>query len=472
MVSKLKSSGLVVEDGDEAADLLADARDFYGEAFLAEAQAKAKAATSSTEYDELWEELNAEDGAYIAFKTASASRGTAGIGANIGSLSASYAGDQSGNSGSNVSTLLKSVSIPGFGRADAATAERVIAQSGMVAGVKRKAPPSDELLEDNAPIQSLSVGSILLNAARSNQLLPIENGPGCVITGGGKRLRLAPQSGNGYVASSSSSAQSAVARAGDSIAITPEMLAAAAAAKAVAANKKVAVTQTVKFAGKTMTVTRLVTPGTMAAKQIADEAATAAARAAISAAAAAAGEGETSAASSSGAAAAEGVPSSASASAPGSAGAGGGGGGVSLDALVANLDKPEAISTLTKSSLDWETYKHAHGLDDELERCVPTFVVCRICYCSLCIIVMRRQHYRSLLSSSPTHRRSRPAPPSPSALMSPLTLPCLPFRCLSWTAFPFSACLPVCLPWTAGRPRADTWTVSSSCREWTNGALS
>jgi hypothetical protein len=40
--------------------------------------------------------------------------------------------------------------------------------------------------------------------------------------------------------------------------------------------------------------------------------------------------------------------------------------GVSLSTLVANLDKPEAISTLTKSSLDWDTYKHAEGLDDEL----------------------------------------------------------------------------------------------------------
>ena len=98
--------------------------------------------------------------------------------------------------------------------------------------------------------------------------------------------------------------------------------------------------QTVKFAGKTITVARLVTPGTAAAAAVMEQASAAAARATIAAAG----------------------------SAGGGAAAGAAAGTVSLDALVANLDRPEAISTLNKSSLDWDAYKQAHGLDEELER--------------------------------------------------------------------------------------------------------
>ena len=120
-----------------------------------------------------------------------------------------------------------------------------------------------------------------------------------------------------------------------------QLLEAAAAAKASAAVTRLAVSQTVKFAGKTMTVTRLVGAGTEAAKAAVAEAEAARARAAIAGGSAS---------------------SSSAAGGPASAGT------VSLDALVTNLDKPEAITTLTKSSLDWDTYKHASGVGEELER--------------------------------------------------------------------------------------------------------
>mgnify|MGYP000272673969 CR=1 FL=1 len=37
-----------------------------------------------------------------------------------------------------------------------------------------------------------------------------------------------------------------------------------------------------------------------------------------------------------------------------------------MGTLVANLDKPDTLSTLTKSSIDWDTYKHEKGVEDEL----------------------------------------------------------------------------------------------------------
>jgi hypothetical protein len=38
----------------------------------------------------------------------------------------------------------------------------------------------------------------------------------------------------------------------------------------------------------------------------------------------------------------------------------------SLGAALSSLDAPAAVSTLAKSGMDWDTYKAAHGLDDEL----------------------------------------------------------------------------------------------------------
>ena len=213
------------------------------------------------------------------------------------------------------------------------------------------------------------------------------------------------------------------ARAADAVSNAPAsrgdaatQLAMAAAAVAAASNKKVAIRQTVKFAGQTMTVTKLVTAGTNAAKSAAADAAARDARASLAAAAVAA---ESTAAASAGAiplappppgaraaalaaaarrataaAAAAGEPAFARSLAAAAAGqpviadgnlmsglvptgpsgggsSGGGGGGrggghMSLDALVSNLDKPDAISTLAKSSLDWDTYKYREGLDDDL----------------------------------------------------------------------------------------------------------
>ena len=174
---------------------------------------------------------------------------------------------------------------------------------------------------------------------------------------------------------------------------------AVAAARARSSGGKLSITQTVKFAGQTMQVTKLVDAGTQAAKAATAEAEAARARAAI-----AGGEGALSSATASGgadfgsgadanipgassggmSAAASAATAGATAPPPlpsgtaagrGGVGRGGSGGNVSLDAIVSNLDRPEAISTLTKSSLDWETYKHAQGLGDELERLVERKVV-------------------------------------------------------------------------------------------------
>ena len=89
----------------------------------------------------------------------------------------------------------------------------------------------------------------------------------------------------------------------------------------------------VKFAGKEMQVVKLVTPGTVAAKAATDEVKVAAARAALS-----------------------GAPAAAQ------------GGSLSLATVVDNLGKVESISTIKKSSLDWDTYKYKEGIDDELNK--------------------------------------------------------------------------------------------------------
>jgi hypothetical protein len=148
------------------------------------------------------------------------------------------------------------------------------------------------------------------------------------------------------------------------------LLAVAANAKAVAGNRKLAITQTVKFAGKTIQVTKLVTAGTEAARRAQGDAAAAAARAVL--AQATAGGAPGGAAGAPGGAA--GAPGGAAGAPGGAAGAPGGtegvaaAGAMSLRSVVANLDKPETISTLAKTSLDWDQYKNQQGLDDELER--------------------------------------------------------------------------------------------------------
>jgi hypothetical protein len=94
-----------------------------------------------------------------------------------------------------------------------------------------------------------------------------------------------------------------------------------------------AITSTVKFAGQNMQVTQMVTAGTEAAAKAATDAASAATRSSMA----------------------------------GGAGAGAGAGTLSLDAVVTNLDKPEAINTLAKTGLDWEAYKAKSGLDEGFE---------------------------------------------------------------------------------------------------------
>lgn len=334
----------------------------------------------SAALDALWEDMVAEDAAYVGFKMAAVSRGLAGIGAThltASSAAGAVAAEQA--AAAPPTAALRRVTVPGFGQRRSGGSsgdgdDHGAAAGGATSGNSRPPPPGAI-----APTVSATADLLLRNGVRGSVADPILSGPTCVPTGGGSVAGTSsslPPAAAGRRSAAVLAAMLApirapvdgrlrpAAAAGGGGASAPEiplaLLEAAAAAKAVAANKKVAVTQTVKFAGKTMTVTRLVTPGTAAAKAIAEEAAASAARAAISAASAAgegAGGGDASTAAASGAGA--------------SAGAGG---SVSLDALVANLDKPEAISTLTKSSLDWDTYKHAHGLDDELERCVPRCV--------------------------------------------------------------------------------------------------
>jgi hypothetical protein len=396
----------------------------------------------------------AEDAAYVGFKMAAVSRGLAGIGAtHLAAASAAGAVAAETAAAAPPTAALRGVTIPGFGQRrqgggdEELAAGAGVAAAGATAGSKRPRPASD-VAPRAAPAASAVTADLLLrNGLRGSATDPILNGPTCVPTGGGGVLpgrsrasdSVAPAVGrraaalaamlapirapvDGRLRPAAGAAGGGAPAAGADIPLA--LLEAAAAAKAVAANKKVAVTQTVKFAGKTMTVTRLVTPGTAAAKAIAEEASASAARAAI-AAAAAAGEGG------------GGDASSAAAAAAPSAGAVGG--GVSLDALVANLDKPEAISTLTKSSLDWDTYKHAHGLDDELERCV------RAPLCCGCWGKGGAAPPRTSVSHSPTATSHR----SLRAARNPQ---------------------PHCHPLPAAPPRRASWRSRRSWRAWTSGA--
>jgi Bucentaur or craniofacial development len=126
-------------------------------------------------------------------------------------------------------------------------------------------------------------------------------------------------------------------------ALAQRLLTAAASAKATLAGRKVAVKQTVKFAGQTITVTRLVDAGTEAEK--AAKAKVEAARAKAEQAAQQLREQQQAA----------GVPVLPT---------GGVAGG--LGGILAGLDRTEAISTLAKSSLDWDQYKMQRGIEDEL----------------------------------------------------------------------------------------------------------
>jgi hypothetical protein len=164
------------------------------------------------------------------------------------------------------------------------------------------------------------------------------------------------------------------------------LLSAAQAARDTLAGRKIAVKQTVKFAGQTMTVTRLVDAGTQAAK-----AAVAPPQPKAAPAAGAAGPGgfglpqlarRTAAPAESAAAdlgvapplaaaaaepgVAEGAEGAAAAASAGTPAAIAATGASSIGSLLAALDKPEAISTLAKSTLDWDSYKVTQGLDDEL----------------------------------------------------------------------------------------------------------
>jgi hypothetical protein len=103
----------------------------------------------------------------------------------------------------------------------------------------------------------------------------------------------------------------------------------ASAALAAAQNRKVAVNTTVMFAGQKMEVTKLMDVGTQAAHN------------------------------------AVAAQQQAASKVPVVAGARTGVSGA-LTRVIATLDKPDAISTLEKTSLDWDTYKYKQGIDDEL----------------------------------------------------------------------------------------------------------
>ncbi|KAF4316371.1 hypothetical protein BBO99_00008611 [Phytophthora kernoviae] len=44
------------------------------------------------------------------------------------------------------------------------------------------------------------------------------------------------------------------------------------------------------------------------------------------------------------------------------------GGAKALDKVLASLDEPKKVSTMEKSSLDWDKFKEAEGIDDELKQ--------------------------------------------------------------------------------------------------------
>ncbi len=128
---------------------------------------------------------------------------------------------------------------------------------------------------------------------------------------------------------------------GDLVVDKAQLLAIAAAARIVAGGSKVAVQETVKFAGKNMTVTKMVDRSSLKAGGAPQSTTT---------------SSSSSSSSSSSAAAA------AAAAASGAAGAAGGGG---LSAALNAMAAPESISTLAKTSLDWDGYKAKEGLSED-----------------------------------------------------------------------------------------------------------
>jgi hypothetical protein len=137
-----------------------------------------------------------------------------------------------------------------------------------------------------------------------------------------------------------------------------DLIQAAADAIAIVQGRKIAISQVVKFAGKQMTVTKIVTAGTEGAKAALEDAKNAAARAQIHAASNKAVAGDQQ----SGISLHANIPSTSVSALPVKEPS------ISLDSVLANLDKPETISTLQKTSLDWDQYKVATGTSEDLER--------------------------------------------------------------------------------------------------------
>lgn len=125
-------------------------------------------------------------------------------------------------------------------------------------------------------------------------------------------------------------------------------------------NKKMAITRTVKFAGKTQTITEYVDPGSQAARTAMEAAANASIRNTLATMDTIAVPSTNTVGRSSGTTTTTGT-SLANTKLPPVTGT------LTLNAVIDNLDKPESISTLAKTNIDWEQYKIKEGLDETFE---------------------------------------------------------------------------------------------------------
>lgn len=397
-------------DQSELADLTAAAKEAYGEGFLDEDDGArgARASLSDGALQSAWQDMLQEDAAAMGLRTSAAGGGAGVAGSKRPRAAATSADD----------TLAAVV-------AEGPRVKRArLMPSASSKGAAGGAAPSllDQLLRGEAltglvgpPPQSTSAALRRVLERPSTRMCGLDE----LIA-----------SGNGDEA-----AQAAAQRA--------RLLSAAGHAKAAASNRKVAITQTVKYAGQTMTVTKLLVAGTAAAAKAQEEAAAAATRAALARVTGETREGLPVAP----AAAAAASLSSASAEPAATKGFGGGvggglrlggrslgGSGMSIGTLLSHLDKPEAISTLAKSTFDWDSYKHAHGLDEELEKWVLVAAVALLVMALRCLATPPSR----LLSLSLTR------PSSPSSHHPPLH------------SF-------------AVHPRLALWRRQPSSRAWTSG---
>lgn len=353
-------------DEDEVNALLAEAEEAYGKAILGDDGDDGKGGGNTSAADAMWAQLQAEDAAASSRKTgvldqlrtksaSSSAAATASTSAGRKRPASEMLASSSGNGSSSGKGGAGSTST------SASTAPQIRDSDDMgdiLARLNRnpKKRRTGEASGSNGihAAAALSAVSGILGSEAATERL------GHLVP---QQAQQARSSGSSGSSSSSSRADTASATAttadGDGevdAAYQAKLLEMAESAKAIAAGRKVAIQQTVTYAGEKMVVTKLVSAGTQAAKAAQEAAAAAEARRAL---AEATRQAEHGAASSSAAAAPAGLSAVSTI------------GGVprvmGLDKVMASLDKPESISTLTKTSLDWEQYKVNAGLEEDFE---------------------------------------------------------------------------------------------------------